>query len=395
MMARDFVPPAGMFDTMFGSAAVDAAVLDNGKILVLGSGVVNSRPSMVVVRLNSTLALDTTFGSGGITSVAAKDVSATDIKVLADGKILILGESNGDLLFARFHPKGTLDKAFGTNGLKKRDWGFDDKPAEMTVKSDGRILVAGTTNKIERDDIDFGDFVLARYKGDDNLSIDSTFGDGGRTTIDSDWSDVAVGLRQVSGGKILLAGFSSLYVLGHGEKPADIALVRLNSNGAPDTSFDDDGLKLVKLVGNDQLYDFLVDSSGRILLSGPGYVARLKATGARDRTFADEGVFRFETGRDLRYPSTDISVRPDGTIVVVGTQFGNGESYFACMRLRDNGTYDTSFSGDGFATNNVLTALSGPEGQEEDYAFGMAVLPNGKILAVGSADIAIFAVTTF
>ena len=74
----------------------------------------------------------------------------------------------------------------------------------------------------------------------------------------------------------------------------------------------------------------------------------------------------------------DAVVQPDGRIVVAGSNgFGPG-SGFALARYLPDGSLDPTFSGDGKLTTNF------PAGYGR--ALGVALQPDGKIVAAGSAD---------
>ncbi|HZN64237.1 MAG TPA: delta-60 repeat domain-containing protein [Tepidisphaeraceae bacterium] len=88
--------------------------------------------------------LDPTFSGDG--KVLAEDVrvdrAATDVAVLADGKVLVVGyRSTGrvgrlgsDLELTRYNADGTLDKSFGDGGRVRTDLGDLDF---------ARVVVAG------------------------------------------------------------------------------------------------------------------------------------------------------------------------------------------------------------------------------------------------------------
>ena len=63
----------------------------------------------------------------------------------ADGRILVAGWSNSDIVIARFLADGQIDASFGTDGTLTLDFfGGIDSPSEILVQPDGRILVAGS-----------------------------------------------------------------------------------------------------------------------------------------------------------------------------------------------------------------------------------------------------------
>ena len=78
--------------------------------------------------------------------------------------------------------------------------------------------------------------------------LDTTFGTGGKVTTAIGSDDAASSVAIQSDGKIVAAGYSSTVV-------NDFALVRYNTDGSLDTSFDSDG-KVTTAIGsgNDQCF---------------------------------------------------------------------------------------------------------------------------------------------
>jgi uncharacterized delta-60 repeat protein len=92
-----------------------------------------------------------------------------------DGKIVLGGEiqnvmgSGRAMMAARYNADGTLDTAFGTNGIATIDFGSGDEAAKaVLIQGDGRIILTGNSSL---------GFALARLNADGTL--DTTFdGDG-------------------------------------------------------------------------------------------------------------------------------------------------------------------------------------------------------------------------
>src|SRR5207247_301788 len=70
-----------------------------------------------------------------------------------------------------------------------------------------------------------------------------------------------------------------------------------------------------------------------------------------------------------------VAVQPDGKIVVAGgTRDASSNDAFALARYNADGSLDTSFNG----TGKVTTAIG-----SDDFADGVALQPDGKIVAAG------------
>ena len=101
--------------------------------------------------------------------------------------------------------------------------------------------------------------------------------------------------------------------------------------------------------------------------------------GNLDPTFGGDGkvLTDFTKGRD---GARDVAIQANGKIVVVGrasTRRGFGR--FALARYRANGHLDPAFGGDGVVTTNFA--------KREDAASAVAIQADGKIVAVGFADV--------
>ena len=98
-------------------------------------------------------------------------------------------------------------------------------------------MVAGYSNNGSNDD-----FALVRYNT--NGSLDTSFdSDGKVTTAIGSGNDYACSVAIQSDGKIVAAGYSN-----NGSND-DFALVRYNTDGSLDTSFDSDG-KVTTAIGS-------------------------------------------------------------------------------------------------------------------------------------------------
>src|SRR5437773_2974827 len=223
---------------------------------------------------------------------------------------------------------GDLDPTFGTDGKVLTDFDHStDIAYAVAVQTDGKLVVVGTTYR----DNDFSneDFAVARYNPDGTL--DKTFGVAGKVQTDfPGLAAVASSVVVQPDGKIVVAGgaFPLFTFLG------DFKVVRYNSNGSLDASFGDGGIVT---------------------------------------TTFPEGSYAF-----------DVALQPDGKIIAAGTvfvAFDPGESSdtdFALARYNPDGTPDATFGNGGQVTTDFLGL--------EDDAFSVLIQPDGKIVAVGSAN---------
>ena len=112
-----------------------------------------------------------------------------------------------------------LDPSFGTGGkLNAPGSPFTG----VALQPDGKIVVAGTSNN---------DFLVARFNPDG--SLDTSFDGDGIKTIEVGGTEHASAVAIQSDGKIVVVGSTSVNT--------SVAVVRLTTTGALDTSFDTDG----------------------------------------------------------------------------------------------------------------------------------------------------------
>jgi len=378
----------GIITTDFGFSelAYSMTIQADGKILLAGYSNNGGNDDFALARYNSNGSLDSSFDGDGkvITPMGLSNDVGRSVTVQADGKILVAGNSkNGsDYNFAlvRYNPDGSLDSTFGSNGkiTTSAGSGYDgggDK--SVTVQADGKILVAGTSSN---------DFALVRYNSDG--SLDTSFdGDGKVTTsISSSWDSLDYGfsLAVQADGKILVAGAA---------RPNGFALVRYNSDGSLDTSFDSDG-KVTTPVGSHSGYSksVSIQADGKILLAGDSNdgsnntdfaLVRYNPNGSLDTSFDGDGKVTTAVGSNYDYGES-FSVQADGKILVAGrSENGNKVFGFALVRYNSDGSLDTSFDGDG----KVTTA--GGVGQS------VSVQADGKILVAGTGNAFDFALVRY
>ncbi|WP_300329058.1 DUF4347 domain-containing protein, partial [Accumulibacter sp.] len=245
-----------------GDYATGVAVQADGKIVVAGY-YLSGNYKFAVVRYNADGTLDTSFSGDGIATLSfgTSNEYGYSLALQADGKILVAGEANMsgnvDVALARLNTDGTLDASFSGDGMVTTAIGTGiDSGRGVTVQSDGKIVVAGSSSNGSNNDI-----AVVRYNTDGTL--DTSFsGDGKLTTAVGSGADEGRGVVVQSDGKIVVTGYSV-------NSNNDFALVRYNSDGTLDTSFSGDG-KLTTAVGagTDWAYKAAVLSDGRILVAG-------------------------------------------------------------------------------------------------------------------------------
>lgn len=267
---------------------------------------------------------------------------------------------------------GSLDTTFaGGTGVYSGVHGTDGGTLyDLMVMPDGKIVGSG-------DAFDNGGthFFANRLLADG--TIDTSFDtDGEKPTnlcsCSNDYSRARAVGRQVNG-KIITAGPREY------QNETSVAVVRHRIDGALDGPFFGDGTgKIIQdLGGVEEAWDLLITADDRIvvagLMSGAPLVMRFTAEGALDTTFAAPNGYL-----TVPYPGVirAITLDAEDRLVVAGGLTALGTADAAVARFLPDGTADASFGSVGGA---ALLDVSG----YPDEAIGVALLPDGRIVAAG------------
>lgn len=382
------VTASGDFDSFFGTNgivyvtqnnfnpdyAADIAVQADGKILVLSG--TDSPHHFLLLRLNIDGSFDTTFGSGGFATLPANAFggdysSAQSLAIQPNGKIVVAGYSNNGIksavALARFTSAGALDTTLNTTGKILTDIsGSSASASSVLVQPNGKIVV-GCENE------NFA--LLIRYN--DDGSLDTSFDTDGIAQI-SPVGDQLV-LNKIilqADGKIVGAGRSTSGINN------SIALLRVNSNGSLDTTFDTDGIVTTfSDTLNTSAFGLGLQSDGKIVIAGTKsdtdvILARYFANGSLDTSFNSTGSvlpFIINAPASLKRAS-DLAIQADGKIVAVGNVSDTSNGFF--VRYNADGTIDSANFGSG--SGRVITSSS-----LSQSLLAVTIQSDGKIVALG------------
>lgn len=335
--------------------------------------------------------LDITFhGDGKVTTDISgeKEDEIWGIGLQADDKIVVVGWREDpvrakDFAVVRYKANGSLDTTFSGDGKLLTNFGAIDYAGAVAIQPDGKIVAAGM-RCLDADWPNWNcDVALARYKV--NGALDTTFSGDGKVTTDFDGRNNGLwhGLAIQPDGKIVIGGW-----MWNGAD-FDFTAYRYNPNGTLDTTFSGDGKVNIGFAGgpHDIANGFALQPDGKILVSGPSCdterwencdfaIMRLKANGSLDTTFSGDGR------QTINFGSNDgahgIIVQPNGKIVLFGEKISSTGSACALARINSNGSLDKTFSGDGKV---VMSFGSGIDTKCRDAR----VQTNGKIVVVGDA----------
>jgi uncharacterized delta-60 repeat protein len=280
---------------------------------------------ILVVRFTASGDVDTTFDppNGFLTYDGGFDDYNWGVAIQTDGKIVVAGESgNGvdsDLLVLRYNADGSLDGGFGTGGVVTYDSGRGDAGLALTIQSDGKIVVAGGSNNGTDHDV-----LVLRYNADG--SLDGGFGAGGVVTRDCGPYAFGWAVAIQSDGKIVVTGECYTAPV----HMVDFLVLRYNTDGSPDNSFDGDGLVGHDTAGGDDAGLAVgIQSDGKIDAAGLRYngtdddvgVERLNTDGSRDAGFGTGFGLIFDAGSVQGDSGWGVAIQSDGKIVVTGDTF--------------------------------------------------------------------------
>ncbi len=358
--------------------ASSITIQKDGKIVVGGAAMTElGGNKFAIARFNANGSIDNSFDTDGKQTTLVGDASSTSYSIALqdDGKTVLVGYANiaGINRFAvtRYNINGSLDNSFNGSGIQIANLGSDMQIGNsVAIQKNGKIVIAGYTLNGNNND-----FAVARFNTDG--SPDNTFDTDGLLTTDiqNTSDDYAGSVAMQNDDKIIVAGYSSI------NNNTSFALVRYNTDGSLDNTFDLDG----KLVGNynqgnTSVNAIVVEPNGKIVTAGTTWngsnfdfaIVRYNADGSLDNTFSDDGKQVTDFG--LNEEGNSLVVQLDGKIIVGGSS----NSKFAIARYNTDGSLDATFSDDG----KLLIAMG-----FSDLAKSVALQADGKIILAGHSYI--------
>jgi uncharacterized delta-60 repeat protein len=379
----------------FGDELYAVAVQTDGKVVAVGTASYGTRP-MVIMRLDADGTLDSTFGPSGnglvFQGFGSFDAYALAVAIQpADGKIVVAGHSvsggSRNMTVVRYLTDGTLDGTFGAGGVVQvnpEGGTISDIANDVVIQPDGKIVVAGSSAPPSGG----LDVVVVRLLAEG--TFDPAFGNAGVAVGPTGNGDVT-GVALQPDGKIVVAGQN----LGS-KGPA--VVVRYNSDGTIDSAFGPYGTG-VSEDGHAFAHRVLVQPDGKIVVSGNGFGAALvrwNTDGTVDHGFGIDGKAYEDLNFDMPLPGEAVIRQPDGKLVTTSSVYAPGiDPNFGeivgfatpvVVRFNEDGSFDHRFGlfGDGYSTPAVPL-----DGYVEDgNFFGLAQATDGRIVAVGRAELA-------
>lgn len=326
---------AGEIDPSFGnmgtvniplSGLVQATAIqtDSGKIVSVISNL--SKGEYYLTRHTVTGTLDTSFNTTGIVTLPVKTSLEVDADVAfqpGENKIVaaVGTGTNNETIIIRYDNSGNLDTTFNNGaGMITNTLGLITKVApSLLIDANEKIMVTGSV--IGAVNVGNGCCFVTRYNDDD---LDTGF-NGTGTVTDTLHGGHSIAIQ--TDGKIVSAGS---FFFDSDDNP-DFSVVRYNSDGSLDTSFNNNtGVATVDIGGGEGGgASVAIQSDGKIVVGG-----YFKESSADNYSFIvirfDENGDIDESWNDIGYVMTPVDgavynprlvIQPDGKILIADTQY--------------------------------------------------------------------------
>jgi len=251
----------------------------DGKIIIVGNFTsYNGTAKNRIVRLNSDGSIDGTFTVGtGANNQIYSAALQPDGKIIIGGTFTSYNGTTGVNRLARLNSNGTLDGTFSV-GTGPDSWTY-----AMAIQPDGKIVIVGNFSSYNGTTVNR----VARVTSTGALDNILSFNAG---TAMSVAGSVGYAVDLQSDGKIIIGGNFTTF-----NGATKNRLVRLNTNGSTDNTFNSGGTN-----ANNIVYSCKVQPDDKILIGGnfttfngvtiPARIACLNADGTRDATFNSGGT---------------------------------------------------------------------------------------------------------
>lgn len=275
---------------------------------------------------------------------------------------------------------GWLDSTFDVDGWNTPLGAISGLPqvkSEMALQPDGKIIICSNTVTSSGN----SELMVSRLNADG--SMDLAFARNGifRYSIDSGYN-LAVGLVLQPDGKIVTSGISNDW----GTLANETFILRLNSNGALDTTFGTGGFSHWSFSPDDErVTDMKRMQDGSFVICGiisssvssdSSYIIKVTADGLLDSSFASNGLFKYQYNSN----QTDfyaVEVLPDNSIIAGGSNYNTGGDYqnVFLIKIDSTGAVFTSFGSNGIVNKDLFS--------DYDEVHTIKQLSSGDILVSG------------
>lgn len=377
-------------------SASSVMIQPDGKLMVAGYSLSSGTFEAIgfaLARYNSDGRLDASFGSGGrvVTDFGGFPERAA-VVLQPDGKLVAGGESccgstfpGGSFALTRYKQDGSLDPSFGSDGRVLINTLSPVFPPTLIAESSGKLVAAGIS--FDEDENIFNALVRLDPEG----HLDRSFSSDGFVTdfVGDQEEDVRLTTLVVQpDGKLIAAGF--LFGLSDVGDVSGIFLARFDRNGDLDSTFGSAGRVFTEGVFFSG--GLVLEPDGKLVALGTSFqnqrtlvhLVRYNQDGSLDASFGSGGRVITDAGVDLE--PTGLVRSADGRFITAVRVFsltvGLGTE-FAIARFNPDGNLDARFGSGGLVTTN----FSGRFDFFRSVVSGLAIQPDGKLVAVGTSDV--------
>lgn len=328
--------------------------------------------------------LDPSFASGGkyLSTLYGTSMFGPSVAVQPGGRIVVAGKNfNGnddDFALLALTSAGASE----VSAIVPFSNGKNEDAKSVLLMGDGRIVIGGEGNAGT-----YAQHGLVRFLA--NGALDTTFGSGGKVSIDFGRLSHLHGIARQTDGKLVVIGDSYGGVNNGGR----IAVARLNVNGSLDTSFGAGGKVEASYGESSNGHAVVIGADGKITIGGyventnsglasACYVARFTASGQVDTAFGSGGSTVATLGSGTTNYCHQLVMQTDGKVVIAGGTLRNSIGDFVMARYTTTGALDASFGSGGV----VSTEFGGRLPSSSDEASAIALQPDGKLLLGGYTE---------
>lgn len=337
--------PDGSFDASFeldaGGRTLVSVTQSDGKVVIGGTFTsVGGATHNYVARLNADGTVDATYNPDFNGRVYAMAYEASSNKVIVGGAFTTIGGETRNRI-ARLNPSGTIDSEFHPN--------IDGQVGVILLQPDGKIVVGGTFNSVQPIGATTPTSRANLLRLNANGTLDTAFDPSPNSTVSA--------LALQSDGKLIIGGLFNALTPGFAANVSATSfqrpfLARVNTDGTVDAAFLPNP--------NAQVSTILVQSDGKIIVGGTftglaPTVANVNATALTTRNRIAR--LNSDGGVDAAYnPNANGNVlaaalQSDGKLIIGGTFTTlqpNADTVFTlrkyAARLNTDGSVDATFN---------------------------------------------------
>ncbi len=365
--------------------------LDDGSLIIGINSDYNQNGALFdrniyIYKLNPNGLIDTSFGTNGCFFIPSTSFSnmayIASLKYSSyDNFIYGLATSGGECKIFRINTNGILDTTFGNNGWLNESL---NGLFMLLIQNDGKILLIGynSNNNVTNQ-------FLKRFNT--NGTIDTTFGNNGNVFYDlTNYRFELPFSAKIHNNKITLVGCAY-----DNMPQSLATITRYNLDGNLDTSFGSNGFNMtnIGLENHACFNDLDINNNGDIIVAGiykytggtggwngsKSLLVKYNSNGILDNSFNGNGIKIFNSINGGNDNFNSVSYLSNGGIIAgggSGSSFPNSQTYHYLAKINNNGTLDSNF----FNTGYVITNF---ENRNNNQVNDLITTSNDEIFTIG------------